>query len=118
MTWRAKAFEDITQDRIELHLWVPGDRTIDVAQPAELVMATEVKGQPAPRQPWVRLDDGAARALLDALTAHYGGSSDQRQLRADYDAERRRLDKMLDWVMRTSVAVPDFPGSPQPYAGG
>jgi hypothetical protein len=37
-----------------------------------------------------------AHALLDALAAHYGGTSDLRRLRADYDAERRRVDKMID----------------------
>lgn len=37
----------------------------------------------------------AARALYDALGQHYGGTSDMRQLRADYNAERARVDKVL-----------------------
>jgi hypothetical protein len=47
-------------------------------------------------EPSLTLSNGQARALLDALSSHYAGASDTRQLRADYDAERRRVDKMLD----------------------
>lgn len=38
--------------------------------------------------PW---DTG--RALLEALVQHYQGAEDTRQLRKDYDAERKRVDE-------------------------
>ena len=36
-----------------------------------------------------------AKALFDALSAHYGSVGDARQLRKDYDAERGRVDVMI-----------------------
>lgn len=44
----------------------------------------------------LRLNDEFARALLTALLAYYEGGEDTRSLRRDYDAERKRVDKMLD----------------------
>jgi hypothetical protein len=38
------------------------------------------------------IPEGAARALLDALAQHFGGTGDTRQMRRDLDAERRRVD--------------------------
>jgi hypothetical protein len=45
-------------------------------------------------EPTLRLGQEEARALLDALTTHYGGVDDKRTLRADYLAERERVDKL------------------------
>lgn len=49
-------------------------------------------------EPTLTLEDDAARALLDALTRHYQGAEDTRSLRADYDHERKRVDKLSDAV--------------------
>ena len=43
-------------------------------------------------EPSFRLPGDAGRALLDALAHHYEGAEDTRRLRADYDAERCRVD--------------------------
>jgi monomeric isocitrate dehydrogenase len=45
--------------------------------------------------PTIRLTDDQGRALLDALLRHYQGWSEQHTLRADYLAERKRVDDML-----------------------
>ncbi|WP_188187502.1 hypothetical protein [Nonomuraea sp. SYSU D8015] len=37
----------------------------------------------------------AAHSLLDALYEVYGGTSDARQLRKDYEAERGRVDRLI-----------------------
>lgn len=51
--------------------------------------------QPRPDiPPTLRLGEDEARALLDALTRHYGGADDVRALRRDYDAERQRVDTL------------------------
>lgn len=55
-------------------------------------------------EPTLRLDDQMARALLDALTRHYQGAEDTRALRRDYDAERARVDKLIDAAIRTTPA--------------
>lgn len=49
--------------------------------------------------PPLRIPTDAARALYDALAQHFGGTSNSKQLRADYDAERARVDKLTDTVI-------------------
>ena len=44
-----------------------------------------------------------AQALLAALHNHFQGLDDQRALRADYDAERRRVDKLTEAVIEIAT---------------
>jgi len=69
-----------------------------LAAPAELVFS-EIDPMTSGHEPTLRLSEEAARALLDALAAHYGGSSDVQTLRKDYLAERARVDKMIDHMI-------------------
>src|ERR1041384_2185262 len=46
--------------------------------------------------PLLSIPEDAARALYDALAAHFDGTSGARQLRRDYDAERKRVDRFID----------------------
>lgn len=55
--------------------------------------------------PTFLIDREAARALLDALAAHFEGSADTRVLRRDYDAERGRVDKLIDAMARTTATL-------------
>lgn len=43
--------------------------------------------------PTVQLPYDSGRALLEELTRYYQGAEDTRQLRKDYDAERKRVDE-------------------------
>lgn len=56
-------------------------------------------------QPTMTLDDSVARALLEGLNRHYGGVDDTRLLRKDYDAERKRVDKLIDVVSGIAEAA-------------
>lgn len=47
-------------------------------------------------KPTCRLPMEMGRELLEALMRHYHGADDARMLRKDYDAERARVDKILD----------------------
>ena len=68
-----------------------------VGQPVEIVFHEEDEvASSAVHEPTLRLSGDMARALLDALAAHFGGSSDVQTLRQDYLAERVRVDKMID----------------------
>lgn len=49
-------------------------------------------------QPTLSLGHDLAVALMQALNTHYAGVDDQRTLRADYVAERARVDKLIDAV--------------------
>lgn len=84
-------------DGVTVHLASFNDGTIDVAQPVDIVFAAEPRsvGAVPVREPFMRLSEDHARALYDALAEHFGGYQGVRSLRADYDAERQRVDKML-----------------------
>lgn len=44
------------------------------------------------------LPEAEARALLDGLAAHFRGSSEMQALRADYEAERKRVDQLTQML--------------------
>ena len=43
-----------------------------------------------------RFGEDVALALLDGLLEHFRGGHDARELRKDYDAERARVDKLIE----------------------
>jgi hypothetical protein len=61
-----------------------------------LVVAWEPIAPGSLAPPTLSLGDDEAIALMTALVAHYQGVDDQRMLRRDYDAERGRVDKLVD----------------------
>lgn len=65
-------------------------------------------------EPTLRLEHEEAEALLAALATRYQGVDDQRALRKDYDAERGRVDKLIDVVTgiaQTRPVVVQVPGA-------
>jgi hypothetical protein len=52
-----------------------------------------------------RFRDDVAKALLDALLEHFHGGSGNRELRKDYDAERARVDKLMQAVIDRKPVV-------------
>jgi hypothetical protein len=56
----------------------------------------------AAQPPPLRIPTDAARALYDALAQHFGGTSNSKQLRVDYDAERARVDKFINHLIKES----------------
>lgn len=54
----------------------------------------------------LRLDNDTARALYETLADYFGGSGhDTRALRKDYDAERKRVDRLIDHLTATPTTV-------------
>ena len=51
-------------------------------------------------QPTLVIPEAHARALLDALGAYFQGAENTRQLRKDYEAERARVDRLIEAVTR------------------
>lgn len=70
---------------------VRGDQSYLITQWEPIVPGEEM-------QPTLRLADQEAIALMTALVAQYQGVDDQRMLRRDYDAERGRVDKLVDVI--------------------
>lgn len=66
----------------------------------QLVIKTQTPESPATEPEdsmWLRLPDDDARALYEALADHFGHAGhDIRALRKDYEAERARVDKLID----------------------
>lgn len=54
-------------------------------------------------EPTLRLNDEAARALLDELQRHYQGATDLQTVRGDLLHERERVDKMLETISQLAT---------------
>lgn len=77
----------------------PGDRDFALSFDIRHVEIAEAGREPD-ANPLV-LDSEAARALYEALADHFGHSGhDIRALRKDYDAERARVDKFIQAVLK------------------
>lgn len=86
-------------------LIIDGVRETAVAAPVEFEWTTMDEAATIDQaRPTLRLPDGMARSMLDELAVHYRGTTDVRDLRRDYDHERKRVDDMLQFVMSTSRA--------------
>lgn len=104
MTYRVGvAFSDPSRGGIHVVIAIPssdptGTRGVvaELGQngPSHIDVATQLKA------PTIFLPDDIALPLLDALAAHYGGAVDTRTLRADYLAERQRVDKLIHHLMQ------------------
>jgi hypothetical protein len=77
-----------------IHQWEPVDPDIGMSRPT-FALPYEV-----------------ATTLLGALHSHFQGVDDRRALRADYDKERGRVDKLTDAVidLAKGLAQPALPG--------
>jgi hypothetical protein len=97
---------DFIVDGVAIHLAQKTDAGKLVVAPLDvnaLQMLVVAPGAEGPG-PMLRLEDGAARALLDALARHYGGTGDFSTLRADYLAERARVDRLLAYLTGRGAA--------------
>ena len=94
--WRAHAQHDFLAHGVAVYLGhETNGRATRLAVPAHLELQ-DVGDSLVQAEPWLRLNDDIAQALMDALAAHYGGHTHLLTLRADYEAERDRLDKLID----------------------
>lgn len=107
MTFRAYVATDIVGRGVAIDLVRHiGEDLVDVAEPLTVAFRREVPtSADVVTSPMLRLPEEAARALLDALAAHFGGTSEVQTLRKDYIAERARVDKMLEFVMCPRMVV-------------
>ena len=62
-------------------------------------------GEASDPTPTVTMREEHARALLQALIRHFDGGEDTRSLRRDYDAERKRVDLLIDKLVNVQVVV-------------
>lgn len=100
MNARAYVTHAFHHDAVDVYLGVDNlDGRRSVFQPVELVAGVVESNAAVPDHgPTMRLPEPVARALLDALAAHFGGTGEVQTLRKDYLAERARVDKMIDYL--------------------
>lgn len=95
--WRALVQPDWPHDGIAVMLARRDQLGMNVVAPMALDLAlVEDAVMPVDTGPTLRLPGELGRVLLDALATHYGGASDLRTLRADYLAERARVDRLIE----------------------
>lgn len=105
MTWRVRIVPDAAIDGVAIqiahHIGDGYTEIVTFTQSAEVQPSGAYMSQPS-----LKLDDGLGRALLDALAEHYGNSSGGRQQRADFEHERKRVDKLTDAVITLATREP------------
>jgi hypothetical protein len=86
------------------------DGQVDVVLPCDLavlrVQPEELYATPDDPRPSLELDDDLALALLNALAAYFGGTSDVRALRQDLDTERKRADRLIEALILVATRSP------------
>lgn len=92
MSARVHVRDDFMFGRVMVGVRLDGDRFI---QWGEQTVSTLDPMVVQPDDAWLPLDEAVARALLDALAAHFGAGTDLASLRRDYNAERSRVDKFI-----------------------
>ncbi|WP_433067358.1 hypothetical protein [Dactylosporangium sp. CS-033363] len=111
MTAHAHTQPDYYRRRVDVYayrrLTIDGESVLEVPQPPADVIwerRPEASLVAADVRPLLSLDDDMARAVLDALAGHFGGVQGVRNLRADYDAERKRVDQLIEHLGVAAVA--------------
>lgn len=102
MTWRVRITPDAMVDGIAIQM---ADRVEGGFVQVPVFRREDTTRGPGSEQPVpsLTLPDDLGRALLDALAEHYGSTSGGRQQRADFEHERRRVDKLTDGLLRLVV---------------
>lgn len=98
MTAKALVREDVAFDGVAISIRVQGGPGGSEMLDFEDVMPSHVAPCDESTAVPLRLTHDAARALYEALAKHYGGLHDEagvRALRADYDHERGRVDRLI-----------------------
>lgn len=86
---------------VSVHLIAHHDEASYIDRPSgwnmERTRLTEDQSDP---EPSFALSESMARALMEALAAHFGGVSETQTLRKDYEAERARVDRLIGHLIR------------------
>lgn len=102
MTFRVRVTQSMIYDGVMLSIGRPaGDRVQMVKELGPHGPVYEMVEPFCDSPHTLSMSDDLAMPLLDALAMHYSGTSDMRTLRADYVAERARVDKFIDAAIRT-----------------
>ena len=103
MSARAKAEYDPMMDRVRISVSPKSGAILNWGMVSVVRIADEHTAMELTPEAYLPLDEDVARAMYEALGRYFGGDAvDARRLRADYDAERQRVDKFIDAAIRAS----------------
>jgi hypothetical protein len=103
MTWRIRIQPDAAMDGIAIQVARRvGDsghiEQVRWSRDSQVISGGEALAvMPAPS---IIFDDDLGRALLDALSSYYGGTTGGLQQRADFEHERARVDRLIAHLTR------------------
>lgn len=101
MTYRVRIEQDGRVDGIALQIFERFGEGLTLRQVRYTAAVYEpVAPEASMPSPSLTLPDDLGRALLDALAAHYGGTTGGLQQRADFEHERRRVDQFIAYLTR------------------
>lgn len=101
---RARAVYDPASDVVALSVSPYPGAVFSWPHPSIEIVDTP-HGAAPPAGTKLHLEEDVCRALYEALGRYFGGDVvDARRLRADYDAERGRVDKFIDALIQRTVA--------------
>lgn len=102
MTTHVQIKEDILGRHLEVNVAKSHPDGSGVAYsfpcPTEFYVAAGTRADVFAIEP-LRLEQDAARALYEALRKHFGAAPETASLRADFEHERTRVDKMIDAML-------------------
>jgi hypothetical protein len=99
--WRAEITRDHMRFGLAAYVWRRVDNATELVLPTDLtVQRFDNSDAGMYRDPSLRFNDGMGVALLNALAAHFGGTSDVIRLQRDLAAERARVDKFIAHLTR------------------
>lgn len=101
-TAKAIVQPDLERDGVKIAVRRANGGIIDFSTRTEFTEdgETETASQP------LRISEDDARAVYEALGRYFGGDAvNNDRLRSDYDAERRRVDKMIDALIAGPKAI-------------
>lgn len=98
-TVRARVEYDWIKDGVKIGL---GDKHTYLAWPNRSITFRNRADLEAPDEDaWLNLPQDYARALYEELAEYFGhGPTNTRALRKDYDEERKRVDKLIDHIIK------------------
>lgn len=102
MIWRIAITPDAVMDGVSIQIAMRAGDVVHqlVFGPADHELVAP--GTSLPR-PSLAIPDDLGRALLDALAAHYGGTTGGLQQRADFEHERRRVDRLIEHLTKAAA---------------
>ena len=101
MTSKAYAENDFAFNGVRIAITRHDRRQILKFAPVTVGELTEQSSAVPDDDVWLRLPEDDARALYEALANHFGHAGhDIRALRKDYDAERARVDRLIDYATK------------------